>query len=129
MVLNLWSYGDRMPHGDWYYLHDPSIWCTKVAQRVVPNSGDQDSCEQDIIHLPIEEVQSVVRLWHQSGFGDTVAIFRVLHKQEKHIQNKGAKFWIQTGNSQPLIHWKYETSIKAITRVWERWTVNLKSAI
>lgn len=70
-----------------FYLQYPSIWGTKVAQSVIPNSGDQESGEKDISHLPVEEVQSVVRLWHQSGFVSACVItFRALHK--KHIQSK-----------------------------------------
>lgn len=63
------------------YLQYPAIRCTKVAQCVVPNSSDEDSGEQDICHLPVEKVDSVVRLWHQSGLGGaSVITFRALGK-------------------------------------------------
>ena len=51
------------------YLQYPSIWGAKVSQRVIPSSGDEDGGEKDVSHLPVEEVLSVDRLWHQSGFG------------------------------------------------------------
>lgn len=60
-----------------------------MAQCVIPSGGDQDGGEKNISHLPVEEVQPVVRLCHESGFGMTrVLIFQALHKN----QNKRACF-------------------------------------
>lgn len=72
------------------YLQYSSIRCTKVTQRVISISGDEDGSEKDASHLPVEEVQSVERLRHQSGFVTACVITHItLHKQEKHTQVKG----------------------------------------
>lgn len=53
-----------------------------MAQCVIPGGGDQDGGEKNISHFTVEEVQPVVWLCHQSGFGMTcVLVFRALHKK------------------------------------------------
>lgn len=63
-----------------------------MAQCVIPGGGDQNGSEKNISHFPVEEVQPVVRLCHQSGFGMTCVVFRALHKngQNKKVTGDGS---------------------------------------
>lgn len=71
-----------------------------MAQCVSFNSGDQDSGEQDISHLPVEEVYSVVGTWHQSGLGAACVIsFRALGKWMKRTQRKTCWHLVSDRNS------------------------------
>lgn len=64
-----------------------------MAQGVVAISGDQNSGEKNIPHLPVEEVHPVVRLRHQGGLGFTCDVtFRALRSKERRTQNQDAGF-------------------------------------
>lgn len=63
-----------------------------MAQCVIPGGGDQDRGEKDISHFPVEEVQPVVRLCHQSGFGTArVLVFRALHTNSQNKRVTGGR--------------------------------------
>lgn len=58
-----------------------------MAQRVVAFNGDQNSSEQNIPHLLVEEVHPVVGLGHQGGFGFACDVaLRALHKQRAAVR-------------------------------------------
>lgn len=68
-----------------------------MTQGVIPGGGDQNGGEKNISHFAVKEVQPIVRLCHQSGFGMTcVLVFRALHKNSKRVPNS-----VTGGRSQP----------------------------
>lgn len=59
-----------------------------MCHRLVLYDGDQQGCEQDVCHLPVEEVHSVVGLRHHGGLVPAGGV--VLHALQR-VASEGSK--------------------------------------
>lgn len=66
-------------------LQEPSIFCANVRHSLGLNGSHQNRSKEHIVHLPVEEVHSVVRLCHHGGDSLAIQTISVLDKINQNI--------------------------------------------